>query len=165
MQAWRAYIGWGIVLGLWVAGVAPFVKAGETEVKGDLARMQGRWVTRAGERQELKVQLQIKGSNASVTITTPQGLTLEAAGEVRIDESVSPHALDWSHFTGADTIELPDIPAIYEFVDGGFRVCNGGPNNARPTRFQAGSGVLAGLHTFERPAPDAVAERPNGPRR
>ena len=131
--------------------------AGEATGVGGLARMQGRWTTRAGERRDLRVSIEIRGSEVSVEVETPQGAKLEARGEVRVNDKVTPATLDWVGFTSADTIELPEIPAIYELSGGRLTVCNGGPNNPRPTQFKRGSGVLADLHVFERVRP---AENP-----
>jgi uncharacterized protein (TIGR03067 family) len=154
MRTWKASGVLSIsVLCLTLTTVAARSSAEETAIKGDLARMQGRWVTRAGERRELVVSLEINGCQASVEITTPQGLKLQARGEVRLNEKAVPHALDWVGFSGADVIDMPDIPAIYEVTAATLKVCNGGPNNPRPSEFKAGAGVLADLHVFERPRP------------
>ena len=158
MRTWSSSSALAIpVLTLALAVVARPAVAEETAVKGDLARMQGRWVARAGERRELVVLLEITGCRASVEITTPQGLKVQARGEVRVNETVVPHALDWVGFSSADVIDLPDIPAIYKLAEGSMTVCNGGPNNPRPARFKAGAGVLADLHVFERPKPSGTA--------
>src|SRR4051812_49394876 len=109
-----------LVLTIALAPSAPALAA-ETCVGGDLARLQGRWVTRAGARQNILVVLDIEGNKAKVDITTPQGLKFQATGELRINESVVPHALDWVGFTGLDSQDLPDIPAIYEVSGQTFR--------------------------------------------
>jgi uncharacterized protein (TIGR03067 family) len=124
--------------------------AAETSVAGDLARLQGRWLTRAGARHNIVVLLNVDGKKATVDITTPQGLKFHATGELRINESVAPRALDWVGFTGLDDQDLPDIPAIYEIADGTFKVCNGGPNSPRPSEFKPGENILAGIHVFQR---------------
>src|SRR4051794_6385920 len=140
-----------VVTSVALMGGASRVVGGENAAESDLGRMQGTWVTRAGERQELCVTLEIQGSHVTVRVKTPQGLKLQGEGEIRVNETVAPRSLDWVGFTGADAIELPDILAIYELSDRTLRVCNGGPNNPRPTRFKAGEGILAGVHVFERP--------------
>ena len=138
-------------LALFVA-LGPMALAGgaETSVRGDLARLQGRWTTRAGSRQNIVVVLNVEGNKATVDITTPQGLKFHATGELRINESVAPRALDWVGFTGLDSQDLPDIPAIYEIRGETFRVCNGGPNCPRPSEFKPGENILADIHVFER---------------
>jgi uncharacterized protein (TIGR03067 family) len=136
-----------------VLGLAASLSAAETRVAGDLARLQGRWFTKAGSRRNIVVVLEIEGNKARVDITTPQGLKFQATGELRINESVAPRALDWVGFTGLDSQDLPDIPAIYEVSGETFRVCNGGPNSARPSEFKPGENILADIHVFERQKP------------
>ena len=126
----------------------------ETRAAGDLARLQGRWVTRAGARHNIVVVLNVEGTKATVDIRTPQGLKFHAAGELRINESVAPRALDWVGFTGLDSQDLPDIPAIYQIDGETFKVCNGGPNSPRPSEFKPGENVLADIHVFERAVTD-----------
>ena len=136
---------------------APLLAA-EAWVEGDLARLQGKWVTRAGARQKIVVVLDVEGNKANVDVTTPQGVKLHASGELRINESVAPRALDWVGFTGLDSQDLPDILAIYEINGETFKVCNGGPNSARPSEFKPGENVLADVHVFERAKAAAAPE-------
>ena len=131
--------------------------AGEAPVEGDLARLQGRWVTKAGARRNIVVVLDVEGRTAKVDITTPQGLKFHATGELRINEAVAPRALDWVGFSGLDSQDLPDIPAIYEIVGETFKVCNGGPNSPRPSEFKPGENILADIHVFERTKPAPAA--------
>jgi uncharacterized protein (TIGR03067 family) len=118
--------------------------------RGDLTRLQGCWTAQAGPQRNYQVRLEIQGATARVKIVTPQGVTVRAQGEVRVDESASPHALDWVHFQGVNDQRLPDIAAIYELAGDTFRVCNGGPDNERPTEFKPGDGLLAAVVTFQR---------------
>jgi uncharacterized protein (TIGR03067 family) len=118
---------------------------------GDLAKLQGRWTTRAGPGRDIPVVLEIDGRRALVKIAMPNGPEYRARGELRINENAAPRTLDWVHFSGQDGQELPDIPAIYELNGHTFTVCNGGPNNQRPTEFKPGKGALADLLTFTRP--------------
>jgi uncharacterized protein (TIGR03067 family) len=145
---------------LLLVALEPLALAGAAEapVAGDLARLQGRWVTRAGPRGKILVVLDVEGRKARVEITTPQGLKFNATGELRLNESVAPRALDWVGFTGLDSQDLPDIPAIYEIDGETFKVCNGGPNNARPSEFKPGGNVLADLHIFRRDKPAPGSE-------
>lgn len=122
----------------------------EAHVAGDLARLQGRWLTRAGGQRKIVVVLEVEGTKATVDVTTPQGLKFHAKGELRINDSSAPRSLDWVGFTGLDSQDLPDIPAIYEINGETFRVCNGGPNSARPAEFKPGENILADIHVFER---------------
>lgn len=139
------------------SGFTP-VRAAENVPGGDLARFQGRWVAKAGAERKLNVTLDVEGCRIKVKVTTPQGVTLRARGELSLDETTSPRTLDWIKLTGPDGSVLPEILAIYEFHGDSFRLCNGGPNNARPKAFAAGEGPLADVLKFERPV--AVAARP-----
>jgi uncharacterized protein (TIGR03067 family) len=122
---------------------------------GDLGRLQGRWCAKAGPRRDIDVTLEVDGRQVRIGITTADGLSFQVSGELRVDERATPRALDWIHFRDSDSQELPDVLAIYEFAGERLRVCNGGPNNARPSEFKAGDGVLADLLTFERAKPEA----------
>jgi uncharacterized protein (TIGR03067 family) len=124
---------------------------------GDLARLQGRWTTRAGPRRDIQVVLEVEGHQVRLGITTPLGLAIRVQGEVAIDETAAPRTLDWTKLSGLDGQDLPDVPAIYEIQGDAFRVCNGGPHGNRPTEFKAGEGLLADLLTFERSVPATAA--------
>ncbi len=121
---------------------------------GDLARLQGRWTTRAGPKGNIPVVLEVKGRQATVRITTPQGLKIKAEGSIRIDESAAPKALDWVEFTASDGQDFPEVLGIYEFDGESLRVCNGGLNDARPEAFRPGEGLLASVLVFKKDAPE-----------
>ena len=141
----------GFVVILLVSMIFPATPlCGGSTPSGDLAKLQGRWAAKAGPKRDIAVMLEVEGSEARVKVATPQGLTFNVSGTIKIDESAKPHALDWSNFHGLDDQELPEIPAIYELQGDKFKVCNGGPNNQRPKEFKAGDGVLAEVVVFER---------------
>ena len=127
-----------------VIGSASVVGGGESGLSGDLARLQGCWVTRAGARRNIVVVLNVEGDRATVDVTTPQGLSFRASGGIRIDESTTPRALDWVGFTGLDSQDLPEIESIYEFEGETF------PDLQRRS---------------QQPAPFGVSARRRGPRR
>jgi uncharacterized protein (TIGR03067 family) len=116
----------------------------------DLGRLQGRWTARAGAHREFSVVLSIQGRRANATIKTPQGISFEVQGQVRLDETTSPRSLDWVNFSGADQQEFPQIPAIYKLDRDTFTLCNGGMNGTRPKEFKPGDGALADVVVFER---------------
>lgn len=134
--------------------------AGDT-AKGDLARMQGTWTACAGPKKKIPVTLAIQGRDVSVVIKPPAGPEIRASGQIRVDVSATPKALDWVRFTALDGQAMPEILAIYEFDGDSLRICNAGPNNPRPTAFEPGEGVLADVVTFRRlppPSPPGGSE-------
>jgi len=120
-------------------------------VDGDLARLQGRWQTKIGLRKATVVLIEIKGRAVAATISTPQGRKIQADGELKIDETSSPKALDWVKFTTIDGEEVPEMHAIYRLEDGRLFIRSGGFNDQRPTGFKAGEGVWAKVLEFQRP--------------
>jgi uncharacterized protein (TIGR03067 family) len=138
-----------VLLGL----AAAAVRAGdEPSGGGDLAKLQGTWTTKAGPKKSIPVTLEIKDDKAVVALKTPQGLKIRAEGRVRLDPDARPRALDWVEFTAPDGEEMPQIAAIYELDGDTFRVCCGGPNAARPSKFEPGDGPLADVVVFRRAA-------------
>ena len=123
--------------------------------EGDLARLQGTWETQAGPKKNIPVTIQIKGHRVTVKVKPPLGRPITAEGEVEIDESVAPKALDWRKFTGGDDQEFPEVHAIYQLDGEDLVVCNAGPNNPRPVEFRPGEGVLAEVLTFKRLASES----------
>jgi uncharacterized protein (TIGR03067 family) len=125
----------------------------------DLGRLQGRWTARAGAHREFRVVLAIQGRRANATIKTPQGISFEVQGQVRLDETTSPRSLDWVNFSGADQQEFPQIPAIYKLDRDTFTLCNGGMNGTRPKEFKPGDGALADVVVFERERSSSDAKK------
>ncbi len=125
--------------------------ANESEtVSGDLAQIQGAWKTLAGPDHNVPVALEIQGRQVTVHVSMPKGLKIQAKGEVILDETAEPKALDWVNFVALDDQDLPEIQAIYQIDGDTLRICNGGPNNSRPSEFKAGDGSLADDLIFTR---------------
>ena len=91
-----------------------------------------------------------RGRQVDVAISTPQGIRVQAQGEVKLDETTSPRQVDWINFTSADQQEFPQIPGIYKLDGDTFTVCNGGMNGSRPKEFKPGDGVLSEVVVFQR---------------
>src|SRR4051794_21484488 len=114
------------------SGAAPESK------QGDLTKLQGRWETKVGLRKATIVAIEIKGKAVAATISTPQGRKIQADGELKIDETVTPKALDWVKFTTIDGEEVPEMRAIYRLEEGRLYIRSGGFNDDRPSEFNAG---------------------------
>jgi uncharacterized protein (TIGR03067 family) len=130
--------------------------AGETSAApGDLGRIQGSWTAQAGSRREIRVEMNINGREVKVAISTPQGLNIQAEGELKLDESTSPRSLDWVRFSGPDQQRYPAMPAVYKLEGETFTVCNGGFLGPRPKDFKPGEGALSDVVVFHRSAAKA----------
>lgn len=134
----------GLILAVLSFGAAP-------ESTNDLSKLQGRWETKVGLRKATLVSLEIKGNAVAATIATPQGRKIQADGELKLDETTSPKALDWVKFTTIDGEEVPEMRAIYRLEEGRLYIRSGGFNDDRPTGFDAGEGVWANVLVFQRP--------------
>src|SRR4051812_19573805 len=99
------------------SGLIALATAATPAVDGDLARFQGTWTTSAGPRGEIPVAMTIEGRCVKVRVITPKGLKIRVQGELRIDETARPKAIDWVKFTGMDGQDFPEVLAIYE-LDG-----------------------------------------------
>ena len=144
---------------LTAAAVALALLAGparaDDKPKGDLAKLQGRWTTKAGPNRDIDVTLVVEGKAVTVKGTTPNGEDFEMKGEVVVDETAKPHkAIDWVKFTRPDGTDAPENHGIYAFEgDDTVKVCNGGPGNERPTEFKAGEGGPPQLFIMKRETP------------
>lgn len=148
-----------IVAGAWLVVLgASAGLAGETSTSSDVSRLQGKWEGRAGASGELRVNMEFDGSRVDVTVQTPQGLTIRAKGEIKLDESTSPRRVDWVGFTAGEFQSLPEIQGVYRLDGDAFVLCNGGFNGSRPEGFIPGDGPLADVLTFKRPESPKVAD-------
>jgi uncharacterized protein (TIGR03067 family) len=118
------------------------------QTKSDLDQLQGEWrpVALIANGEEVPpdalagARLRIKGN--AYELRTDQG---GSGGTFKLKEGASPK---WMDVTADDGSELP---AIYEVLPDGFRVCyaiNGAP---RPTAFKSSSGSDHVLVTYRRP--------------
>jgi uncharacterized protein (TIGR03067 family) len=138
------------VLSLTLAILAGDVEAADQVPSGDLGKLQGLWTTLAGPHKDIPVAIEIRGKTVTVRVTITRKRSIQAKGELILNEKVAPKALDWVKFTGLDDQEFPEILAIYELSGDELKICNGGPNNQRPTEFKPGDGCLADVLTFKR---------------
>ncbi len=126
------------------ASLAPSARADDKEStpKGDLARFQGTWTTKAGPEKNIPVVLTFKGNDVALKVSAPNGQDYETKGEIKIDEKAKPHkTIDWVKFTTPMGEAAPENLGLYEFTDENtLKVCSGGPGNERPTEFKQGDG-------------------------
>ena len=83
------------------AAAAP-APAADAPPAGDLARLQGRWTTKAGPRRDIPVVLEVEGHRVLVGIIPPLGRPFRVRGELVLDETAAPRALTWTKFAGLD---------------------------------------------------------------
>ncbi len=128
-------------------------------IPGDLGRLQGCWVAKVGPKQDLSVTIKVKGRDVEVAILTPQGIKFALQGALKVDETVTPHTLDWVGLSLIDGQELPDHMAIYKLEGDTFTLRNAAPNARRPSEFKPGDGLIDELIVFTRQKSEGVANR------
>lgn len=126
-------------------------------IPGDLGRLQGCWTAKAGPKRDVSITITVKGREVEVAILTSQGIKVAVQGGVKVDESVTPHSIDWVGLSLLDGQELPDQLAIYKVEGDTFTLRNAGPNARRPREFKAGEGLVDDLIVFTRQKGEAVA--------
>lgn len=139
-----------LLLMTWVVVPASLRAADDPPPEGDLARLQGTWKTTVGPDNDIPVVLQIKGKAVSVVFTNQQGDKVEIKGEIKLDEKASPRTCDWVNFTRPDGTDAPTNLGIYKIDGDTVTVCNGGPNNPRPTEFKDGENGPPNLMVLQR---------------
>jgi uncharacterized protein (TIGR03067 family) len=137
-------------------------------LEGDLARLQGRWVTTAtGPRQRTSstAYIDIKGTTVRFTVKMQNGRSSGTTGQLRIDETANPKTIDFIG-TKSGLDERPDNFGIYELKSDTLTLCTGGPGARRPTRFQGSALGYPNLITYNRDlSAGPAAEAADGPGR
>jgi uncharacterized protein (TIGR03067 family) len=118
--------------------------------EGDLAKLQGKWKANVGPDKDIPIVVAIQGNSVTLTFTNRDGEKVEIKGEVKLDEKASPKACDWIHFKRPDGTDADPNLGIYKIEGDTFTVCNGGPNNPRPTEFKDGDNGPPNLLVLER---------------
>lgn len=113
--------------------------ADDKPLKGDLAKLQGKWTATVQIRPgtEMVWNYEIEGKTVHIRITPANGKPVELKEDFKIDETSKPHkSIDWIKRVDPNGHQLPDMPAIYAFDDDDtLRICQpaGGPG-LRPER-------------------------------
>lgn len=120
------------------------------DLKGDLAKIQGKWSGKVGPEKNIPIVLEVKDKALALTITY-EGQERTLTGEVALDETKSPKQWTSSKFKTPGGDDVPENKAIYKFDgDDTLILCSGGPGNDRPNEFKAGEGGPPMLTTFTR---------------
>ena len=112
------------------------------KLKGDIAKLQGKWTAKFGPDGSFELTILFKENTVTFSGETPDGQTFEVKGEAKLDEAAKPHkTIDYLNFTGPDGSPMPDILGIYNFDgDDKVKLCSGAPGQDRPTEFKTGEG-------------------------
>ncbi len=124
-----------------LAALAPCAAraADDPKPQGDLAKIQGRWTGKVGPEKNFPLVLVIEGTKANASFTRPDGTDVELKGKIKLDEAKAPKQMDWTGFVRPDGNAAEDNLGIYELDGDTLRVCNGGPGNDRPDKFEDGT--------------------------
>ena|GEM_PF-3406425 len=143
----------------------PAGAADDKPLKGDLAKLQGTWLTKVGSGNDIPMLYTLEGNAVTIRITLggKNGRQVKIKGRFRIDETAKPEkTVDWLDLTDPTGKSLPEIPGIYAFQgDDTLKLCSATGNKVRPTAFVEDS-LPGGVTTlvFERvvAAPKEKAE-------
>lgn len=111
-------------------------KEKKEEIKGDLAKFQGKWKTKLGE---MDLTILIKDKMVTASFMNDEGKEVKLYGQMSVNDASKPKAVDFTNFTGPDGNEMRDNLGIYT-IDGDDKItiCLGGAGNDRPTEFKQG---------------------------
>jgi uncharacterized protein (TIGR03067 family) len=118
-------------------------------LKGDLAKIQGKWTAMVGPEKNIPIVVEFKDKTANILVTV-QERELKIKGEIKLDESKTPKEWDWTKFETPDGNNVEDNLAIYKFDGDKLILCSGGPGGKRPTEFKEGDGGAPNLVEFTR---------------
>lgn len=141
-----------------ILALAPSDDKPATKEGGDLARLQGTWVGKAGpEGDRFDAEVEFKGSSLTMTFAR-NGQTRKVRGDFKLDEKARPRALDLVDFRAPeDAPPRPAPPFIYAVEGDSLKLCGAGDaDKPRPTEFKSsGSGrsLTVLLELTRKPAP------------
>jgi uncharacterized protein (TIGR03067 family) len=113
------------------------------ELKGDLAKLQGKWTTKIGPNKDLPITWVVEGDKVTARIRTLAGKDVTTKFTLKLDEAATPKSFDQTKMRidfGGDVGELDaeDSPAIYELKGDEWKVCLVPFGSPRPKVFASG---------------------------
>ena len=129
-----------VFLGI-AAAAAPALGQGKA-IDGDAMKLQGTWTTKGPDGSPLT--LAFAGDKVTITLVSVSGEQSTIAGDFTVDETVTPRAMDWRKVKVKER-ELPDLTAIYEFVDADTLKLAGVGGSTRPKEFVEKGKELPGM--------------------
>lgn len=136
------------------AFTATAVTAADKPLKGDLAKIQGRWAGMGGPQKDIATEYTFEGDSFKLRFTSPSGDFGGIDGRFKMDESAMPHrTIDFVEQNGLRVPRLRDTLAIYAFMDDEtLKICNPVRNARRPDDFVASEGGGSGTIVLKRVA-------------
>jgi uncharacterized protein (TIGR03067 family) len=131
-----------------IAAIVCFVVASSSassaddELKGDLAKLQGKWKGMFGPQKSVTTLVEIKGSRIVISSTNGTGQARSITGEIRINESKSPKEMDFLKRRNTQGREIPDGKGIYQVDDDTLKLCVTRPGDIRPREFKEAEGQI-----------------------
>ena len=120
----------------------------EDALKGDLAKLQGKWSAMVGPNKDLPITVTFKDLSATILITI-NGEERTIKGEFKLDDAKTPKQWDWTKFESPNGEKVPETFAIYKIEGDKLTIRSGGPGVLdRPTKFEAGEGGAPNLVEF-----------------
>jgi len=138
-----------------LALIAALGMAGEDPVKGDLDKLQGKWILVAmevdGEEFPAEDRKDWTAEYEGNKLTLRAGETVRRRGIVTLNTSRNPKAMNTWDLTKDGPFEDQTVPGIYEISGDSLKVCFARPGNERPKEFttKEGTGFLLCVYKRE----------------
>ena len=121
-------------------------KAEGTELKGDLAKLQGSWTTKAHDRT---IAVEFKGNKVTSKSTEDDGKAMSQSGEVVLNEEAKLKTIDFVKGKRIDGDSIPDVLGLYRVEGDKVIIAVGSPGKPRPSEFKADEAEGVMLLTLE----------------